>query len=147
MKEGPMAKDKDKKGAGKKGKKAGRKEAGGIKIPKPLRKAGKEALKLASEPVVSEIVAAALLSAAAALRGDKVAAKAGKSGAAAAGAAGEAAGNAGRQASKLGDSMRALALDLARKTLDNWERPAAETGGGGKARKGNGGGAAAGKRG
>jgi hypothetical protein len=147
MKEGPMAKDKDKKGAGKKGKKAGKKEAGGIKVPKSLRKAGKEALKLASEPVVSEIVAAALLSAAAALRGDKVAAKAGRSGAAAAGAAGDAAGNVGRQASKLGDSMRALALDLARKTLDNWERPAAEKGGSGKGGKGNGGGGSAAGRG
>lgn len=138
-----MAKDKDKKGSGKKGKKDGGKKAAGIKIPKPLRKAGKEALKLASEPVVSEIVAAALLSAAAALRGDK----AGKSGAAAAGAAGEAAGNAERQSSKLGDSMRALALDLARKTLDNWERPAAATGGAGKGGKGNGGGGSAAKRG
>jgi hypothetical protein len=145
MKEGPMAKDTDKKGSGKKGKKDGGKKAakkaeGGIKIPKPLRKAGKEALKLASEPVVSEIVAAALLSAAAALRGDKVAAKAGRSGAAAAGAPGEAAGTAGRQASKLGDSMRALALDLARKTLDNWERSPAREGGGGKGGKGKSGG-------
>jgi len=147
MKEGPMAKDKDKKGSGKKkggGKKdaVGKKEAGGIKIPKPLRKAGKEALKLASEPVVSEIVAAALLSAAAALRGDKAGAKAGKGGAGSAGAAGDAAGELGRQRSKLGDSMRALALDLARKTLDNWERsPAREGGGGksGKARRGGGG--------
>jgi len=142
-----MGKDKDKKGAGKKGvaKKAGgkkadgRKEASGIKIPKPLRKAGKEALKLASEPVVSEIVAAALLSAASALRGDK-SVKAGRSGGAAADAADNAAGNPGRHASKLGDSMRILAIDLARRTLDNWERPAAEKGASGKGGKGNGGG-------
>lgn len=148
-----MGKDKDKKAAGKKGgaKKGGAKEAAGntagakkeshgIKIPKPLRKAGKEALKLASEPVVSEIVAAALLSAAAALRGDKAVAKAGKGGAEAAEAAGDAAANATRRASKLGDSMRTLALDLARRTLDNWERPAAQKGGSGKSGKGNGGG-------
>ena len=130
-----MGKDKDKarKGKGKKGE-AKKAERAGIKIPKPLRKAGKEALKLASEPVVSEIVAAALLSAAAALRGDNAAAKAGKGAAAAAGAAGEAS----RKASKMGDSMRALAIDLARRTLDNWERPASEKSGSRKAKQGGG---------
>jgi len=132
---------KNKKEGKKRGKKeGGKKEAAGIKIPKPLRKAGKEALKLASEPVVSEVVAAALLSAAAALRGDKAGGKGGKSRAPdAAGGSGEG-GEPSRHASKLGDSMRALALDLARRTLDNWERPAAETGGSGKSRKGKGGG-------
>ena len=69
-----MGKGKDKKGKGKK-------EEAGVRIPKPLRKAGKEALKLAKEPVVTEIVAAALLSAAAALRGDKAGAKASAAGA------------------------------------------------------------------
>jgi hypothetical protein len=119
-----MAKGKDKKDKGKKADK-------GVKIPKPLRKAGKEALKLAKEPAVAEIVAAALLSAAAALRGDKAAAKAGKQGA-------EAAADAGRQAMKIGDSLRTLAVDLARRTLDNWEQPAPAKGGSGKGKKGGG---------
>lgn len=138
-----MAKDTDKKGGGKKGKGKGKKgdagkEIAGVRIPKPLRKAGKEALKLASEPVVSEIVAAALLSAASALRGDKAAAKAGKGAAAAGEQAGEAAGEMGRHASKIGDSLRVLAIDLARRTLDNWERPAPQTGGSAKGKKGGG---------
>ncbi|MEA3002291.1 MAG: hypothetical protein QOH81_1079 [Sphingomonadales bacterium] len=106
------------------------KESSGVKIPKPLRKAGKGALKLAREPVVAEIVAAALLSAAAALRGDKAAARLGKDGSKAAGKAGKAgakaAAEAGREASKIGDSLRGLALDLARRTLDSWDRPAAD---------------------
>jgi hypothetical protein len=116
-------KDKDKKDKAKKADK-------GVKIPKPLRKAGKEALKLAKEPAVAEIVAAALLTAAAALRGDK-AAKAGKQGA-------EAAADAGRQATKIGDTLRTLALDLARSTLDNREQPAPAKGGTGNEKKGGG---------
>jgi hypothetical protein len=119
-----MAKGKDKKKD-----KKGKKDEAGVRIPKPLRKAGKEALKLAREPAVAEIVAAALLSAAAALRGDKGAAKAGKEGA-------EAAAEVGRRASKTGDALRTLALDLARRTLDNWERPARAKGGSGKDGKG-----------
>jgi hypothetical protein len=117
------------KGKDKKKDKGGKKDAKGIKLAKPLRKAGKEALKLAREPAVAEIVAAALLSAAAALRGDKGAAKAGKEGA-------EAAAEVGRRASKTGDALRTLALDLARRTLDNWERPARAKGGSGKDGKG-----------
>ena len=117
-----MGKNKDKKDKAKKDEK-------GIKIPKPIRKAGKEALKLAKEPAVAEIVAGALLSAAAALRGDKAAAKAGQEGA-------EAAAEAGRKASKIGDSLRVLAIDLARRTLDNWEQPAPAKGGSGKGKKG-----------
>src|SRR5438270_10704069 len=121
-----MGKGKDKKDKGKKADKA-------VKIPKPLRKAGKEALRLAREPAVAEIVAAALLSAAAALRGDKQVAKAGKQGA-------EAAEDAGRRASKMGDSLRTLAIDLARRTLDNWEHPAPAKSGSGKGKKGGAGG-------
>jgi hypothetical protein len=130
------------KGKGKAKNDADRKESSGVKIPKPLRKAGKEALKLAREPVVAEIVAAALLSAAAALRGDKTAAGLGKDGSKAAGKAGKAgvkaAAEAGREASKIGDSLRGLALDLARRTLDSWDRPAAapaETAAPGKPKK------------
>jgi hypothetical protein len=120
-----------------KGKEKGKKDKAakpqsGIKIPKPLRKAGKEALKLAKEPAVAEIVAAALLSAAASLRGGKTAAKAGEEGA-------QAAADAGRKASAIGDSLRVLAIDLARRTLDNWEYRAPAKGGSGKGKKGGGG--------
>lgn len=48
------------------------KKVGGVKIPKEVRKAGDKALRLAAEhPVISDIVAAGLLAAAAALTGDK----------------------------------------------------------------------------
>jgi hypothetical protein len=102
---------------------------GSIKLPKSLRKAGEKAIELASQPMVSEIVAAALLSAAAALRSNKhvarVASAAGEEGLAAA-------GEASKQASKMGDAMRDLAIDLARRTLDGWERPGSEKRGGNK---------------
>lgn len=103
------------KGDGKKGKKDGLKipkRIAGVKVSKAVRKAGKSALKLAETPAVSETVAAALLAAAAALR-DPPATKR----AAAAGTAGEA----GEDALRLGDSLRRLALDMARRTLDAWE--------------------------
>lgn len=107
-----MAKDK-------KSAKAGKADKAGIKIPKKLRKVGKKAMKLASKPAVSEVVAAALLSAAEALRENegarRGAVKAGKS-------ALDAVEGFGRESGKLGDSLRKLALDLARKTLDNWDR-------------------------
>src|SRR4051812_36816107 len=105
------------KGDGKKGKKDKvriPKRIAGVKVSKAVRKAGKTALKLAEQPAVSETVAAALLAAAAALR-DPPATK--RATAAAAGAAGEA----GQQAIRLGDSLRKLALDMARRTLDAWE--------------------------
>jgi hypothetical protein len=94
------------------------KEVGGVKVPKGIRKAGKAALKLAEQPVVSEAVAAALLAAAAALRDPPAAKKAAKAtgdGAADAGAA------AGRQASILGDALKAVAIDVARRTVAAWE--------------------------
>lgn len=48
------------------------KKIAGVKIPKQARKAGDKALKLAAEhPVISDIVAAGLLAAAAALTGDR----------------------------------------------------------------------------
>jgi hypothetical protein len=147
-----MGKGKDKKDKADKGK--SKKDGGGLHIPKPLRKAGKEALKLAREPVVSEVVAAALLSAAAALRENKAVARAGEKGAETVAEAGkkgaakaaDAAVGAGGEASKIGDALRGLALDLAKRTLDNWERPRAEKSGSGKAKKGNGGGKKGGSR-
>ena len=86
------------------------KRIAGVKVSKAVRKAGKTALKLAEQPAVSETVASALLAAAAALR-DPPAAKRG------AGKAGES----GQDAIRLGDSLRRLALDMARRTLDAWE--------------------------
>jgi hypothetical protein len=104
------------------------KRIAGVKVSKAVRQAGKSALKLAEKPAVSETVAAALLAAAAALR-DPPATKR------AAGAAAGAAGDAGQEAIKLGDSLRKMAIDMARRTLDAWEagdtRPRADGGGDG----------------
>ena len=87
------------------------KRIAGVKVSKAVRQAGKRAFKLAESPAVSETVAAALLAAAAALR-DPPATKR---------AAGAKAGGAGQEAMGLGDSLRKLALDMARRTLDAWE--------------------------
>ncbi len=112
------------KGDGKKGKKDKKdkvkipKRIAGVKVSKAVRQAGKTALKLAEKPAVSETVAAALLAAAAALRDPPAARRA-------AAAAADTAGEAGQEAIRLGDSLRRLALDMARRTLDAWE--AAET--------------------
>src|SRR5688500_14415390 len=118
----------------KKAKKDGNKDSGKVKIPKRIagvkvskavRQAGKTAMKLAEQPVVSETVAAALLAAAAALR-DPPATKR------AAGAAAEAAGDAGQEAIRLSDSLRRFAIETARRTLEAWEaaesRPRAGSG-------------------
>ena len=105
------------KGDGKKGKKDKvkiPKRIAGVKVAKAVRKAGKTALKLAEQPAVSETVAAALLAAAAALK-DPPATR--RTAAAAAGSAGEA----GQEAIRLGDSLRRMAIDMARRTLDAWE--------------------------
>ncbi|MGZ8287191.1 MAG: hypothetical protein ACXW27_01640 [Allosphingosinicella sp.] len=104
------------------------KRIAGVKVSKAVRQAGKTALKLAERPVVSETVAAALLAAAAALR-DPPATKR------AAGQAADAAGETGQEALRLSDSLRKLAIETARRTLEAWE--AAESkprgnGGGGK---------------
>lgn len=90
------------------------KRIAGVKVSKAVRQAGKKALKLAEQPAVSETVAAALLAAAAALR-DPPATR--RAAADAAGVAGEA----GQEAIKLGDSLRKLAIDMARRTLDALE--------------------------
>lgn len=103
------------------------KRVAGVKVPKSVREAGKRALKLAEQPVVSETVAAALLAAAAALR-DPPATKR------AAGAAAEAASEAGQEAVRLSDSLRRFAIETARRTLEAWEaaesRPRGNGGGG-----------------
>ena len=97
------------------------KRIAGVKVSKAVRKAGKSALKLAEKPAVSETVAAALLAAAAALRDPPATRR-----------AADAAGQAGKDAIGLGDSLRAMAIDMARRTLDAWEsadaRPRGEGG-------------------
>lgn len=90
------------------------KRIAGVKLPRSVREAGKSALKLAERPAVSETVAAALLAAAAALRDPPATRRA-------AGAAADAAGEAGQDAIRLGDSLRKMAIDMARRTLDAWE--------------------------
>jgi hypothetical protein len=109
-----VAKDSDK-GAGKGSKKIKLpKEVGGVKVPKKLRKLGNKAVEAARNPVVSEVVAGAMLAAAAALRegkDPKAAVKAGQGGA----------DEVRKQAGRLSDSLRAMAIDLARRTLDGLE--------------------------
>lgn len=114
-----MGKGKKDKKDGKKAKKASPvpKEVGGVKLPKPMRKAGKAALKAAQNPAVSETVAAALLAAAAALREGKGV----RQGAKAAGvAAADAVDQATRDMTGLGSMLRGIAIDVARKTIDAW---------------------------
>jgi hypothetical protein len=107
------------------------KRIAGVKVSKAVRKAGKSALKLAESPAVSETVAAALLAAAAALRDPPAA---GRGARAAAGAAGET----GQEAIRLGDSLRRLALDMARRTLDAWEGAESKPSGEDEHKAGNG---------
>jgi hypothetical protein len=90
---------KDKKGK----KKAASAPKESAKIAKGLRKAGKAALKLASQPAVSEAVAGAMLAAAAALRKPPKPREGG-------GAPGPAEG--------LGDTLRAIAVDVARRAVE-----------------------------
>lgn len=123
-----MAKDGKKKEKGKAKAKLP-KEVGGVKVPKRLRKIGDRAVKAASNPVVSEVVAGALLAAAAALRqgkDPKTGSGAGAQGAAGGGGrggrgAGEDVAEVKRQAVRLSDSLKVLAIDLARRTLEGIE--------------------------
>jgi hypothetical protein len=116
LKERKVAKD----GKGKKSK-AGKakvpKEIGGVKVPKKLRKLGSQAAKAVKDPAVTEVVAGALLAAAAALREGKdpktVVGAAMKNGFKSATAG---AGNAGGP--RLSDTLKLLAMDLAKRTLD-----------------------------
>jgi hypothetical protein len=122
---------KDGKGKKAKGDKAGAKklkvpkEVSGVKVPKKLRKLGDQAVKLAKEPVVAEVVAGALLAAAAALREGKD--PRGTAGAAfkggmkmAAGGKNKAKGAAAAAVGggRLSDSLKLIALDFARRALE-----------------------------
>jgi hypothetical protein len=101
-------------GKGKKGKKTKvPKEIGGVKVPKKLRKLGNKAAKAVMDPAVTEVVAGALLAAAAALREGKdpktavgAAVKSGFKGAASSGG------------TRLSDSLKLLAMDFASRTLE-----------------------------
>jgi hypothetical protein len=93
------------------------KEVAGVKVPKGLRKAGKAAQTLAGQPAVSEAVAAAMLAAAAALRETPGKRTARGGGDGQEGAAGEAQ----RQAGGLGDALKAIAIDVAKRTVEAWE--------------------------
>ena len=110
-----MAKDKKKKD-GKKGK--------ANKAGKKFRKATEKAAKLAANPVVAEIVAAALLAAAAAVRNPDKARSVAKS-------AGDELSDAARTATRQGGAFWQLAVDIARRSVD-----ALAEDGGGRAGKG-----------
>jgi hypothetical protein len=103
-------------GKGKKGKKTKvPKEIGGVKVPKKLRKLGNQAAKAVKDPAVTEVVAGALLAAAAALREGKdpktVVGAAVKNGF-------KSATGGGTAGTRLSDSLKLLAMDLAKRTLD-----------------------------
>lgn len=87
-------------------------------VPEGIRKAGKAALKFAESPVVGEAVAAALLAAAAALRNPEATKKGVK-------AVGDAAADGGavaaREGSVIGDAVKAVAFDVAKRTMAAWE--------------------------
>lgn len=124
-----MAKDGKKKNKAAKGAGGAKipKEVAGVKVPKELRRLGKKAVKAAQSPVVSELVAGALLSAAAALRQPVKPAKAPHLSGGGDGAgempgrdAGARSGG-GRKSAELGDALRAIAFDFARRALDGME--------------------------
>ena len=83
------------------------------KVANKLRKAGKKALKLVDQPAVSDIAAAAMMAAAAALgeSKDKKKASGGK----------DVSVLIDVEAGKLADTLKAFAIDVARRTLETWE--------------------------
>lgn len=85
----------------------------GVKVPKELRKAAGQAAKLAEHPVVSDIVAAGLLAAAASLMETKTVAKAaGAVGEGAEDAADEAARNVGRAKAAVSAAAGAMGREI-----------------------------------
>ena len=97
-----MAKDK---------KKAKGKKAKSSKVEKKFRKATEKAAKLAANPIVAEIASAALLAAAAAVRNPDKARSVAK-------AAGDELSAAARNATRQGGAFWALAIDIARRSVD-----------------------------
>jgi hypothetical protein len=91
------------------------KEVAGVKIPKKLRKAGSAAMDLAQQPIVGDLVAAALTAAAASLMKDTKAGKAVRR------EASDAASGTVREASAIGTAVKQVLLDAAREMLDSFE--------------------------
>ncbi len=106
------------------------KQVAGVKVPKKLRKKAKKAVKMADNPAVREMAVAAL--GAAALKiAEKIEAgqaaksagnKAKREAVAVSGKAGDAAADLRREAAKLGDAIRAAALEGARRLLEEIEQ-------------------------
>lgn len=124
-----MAKDKQKKkpakppGSGKPGGKAAGSAAAGsrrAKMAKAARSAGKKAAGLAANPLVAEVVAAILVSAAAALKSPKKAR-------AMAAAAADDLESMGKEAAGRGGALWQLALDVARRSVDSLDGESART--------------------
>jgi len=90
------------------------KEVAGVELSKAVRKAGKAALKLASEPAVGEVVAAAMLAAAAALREPVRPARAPRGPEPEQGGAGRPT----RAPAPLADAFRSAAMDVARRAAE-----------------------------
>jgi hypothetical protein len=91
------------------------KEVAGVKIPKKLRKAGSAAMDLAQQPIVGELVAAALTAAAASLMKDTKAGKTVRREAA------DATSETIREASAIGTAVKQVLLDAARELLDSFQ--------------------------
>jgi len=98
-----MAKDK---------KKAKAKKAKPNKVEKKFRKVTEKAAKLAANPIVAEIVAAALVAAAAAVKNPQKARSVAK-------AAGDELSGAAKSATKQGGAFWQLAVDIARRSVDS----------------------------
>lgn len=88
------------------------KKVAGVKIPKKLRKAGGAARDLLDKPVVSEMVAAAMMAAAASLADSR-------SGRKARAEVGDAASEAMKQGAAIGDTVKRALLDAAHGLLDS----------------------------
>ena len=90
------------------------KKVAGVKVPKKLRKAGSAAMDLA-QPVIGEVVAAALTAAAASLLKDTKVGKTVRRETA------EAGSETVREASAIGAAVKKVLLDAARELLDSLE--------------------------
>jgi hypothetical protein len=102
-------------------------EVGGVKVPKKLRKKAKQAVKLAKIPMARELAVAGLTAAAAALADSK---EARRRAARVREEVDEAAGELRREAAKLGDVIRAAAIEGARRLLQEMEAVRSASGAG-----------------
>lgn len=90
------------------------KAIGGVKVPKKLRRATDKVQALASNPIVSEVVATALIAAAASLAETKAGKKARRE-------AGDAAEALAGEGAAIGASVKKALLDAARSLIDTIE--------------------------